>query len=99
VVTLVAAVAIGLLFIYGIQSLRVTDAEIAAGPPEDTLGFGVWPVLLLFGGPAFVAVFWLWRQAISGRSRTLAALATVLLISAAGFSIWAYGFLRARVFK
>ena len=99
VAALVATSGSGLLLWAGIQSLRVTDMAIAAGAPEDTLGFGIFPVLILFAGPAVLAMPWLWRSAVGRRQRLLAASTTTLLVVSVAFSVLTYNLLRARVFK
>lgn len=96
---LTAGVSSLLLFREGLLSLRVTDAQVAAGPPEDTLGWGIVPVLLFIGGPGVLALLWLWRKADRGVQRSVAAAETLFLMGLAVFAVWAHTLLRARVFK
>src|SRR5690348_12469532 len=89
----------GILIMEGVHELGVTDQEIEAGPPEDTLGFGIYPFMALFVAPPLIALAWLWRRVTSLRQRQLAGLVTAVFAVAAVFNVWAYNSLRARVFR
>jgi hypothetical protein len=89
--------AVGLFVVGGVQNLRTTDAQIEAGPPEDTLGFGIYPVLAFLGIPAGIALVWLWRNAKV--KRPASTVLTLALLTAVIFNVWSYNLLRARVFK
>jgi hypothetical protein len=96
---LAVAVASALLTWDAISSLGVSDAQIAARAPEDTLGMGVYPVLLLFGGVGLAALVWSWRRAAVASQRAIAAVATLALVASATFAAVAYNVLRGRVLK
>lgn len=81
------------------RTLQVTDAQIAAGPPEDALGWGIWPVLVLFGGPAVIALAWLWLHARPGTQKAVAVIQAVLFVAAVVLAVWAYSILKARAFE
>jgi hypothetical protein len=100
IVCILVVVAAGLFVADGVRLLRMTDAEIEAGAPEDTLGFGIFfPMLVLFGVPSCIAVLWLWRQVGRSKSRPVAGALTALLVLSILFSVWAYDIFRARVLK
>jgi hypothetical protein len=94
----VVVVAAGLFVAAGIRDMRVTDSQIQAGDPADTLGLGIYPVLAVLGIPAVLAPAWLRRNTPIGRRASSVAL-TVVLLAAAAFCTWAYNGLRARVFR
>src|SRR5262249_48236699 len=81
----------------GFESLRVTDADIAGGAPEDTLGFGVVPFLFAFGTPAVLLLSWAWWRGRQGFPRSLALAETFLFIVSLAFNIASYIALRHRV--
>ncbi len=100
--TVLAVVALipSILFLWdGFESLRVTDAQIAGGAPEDTLGFGIASLLVLFGTPAVVLLGWMWWRVRRGFPRGVALVETFLFVGSLTFSVWAYALLKARVFK
>jgi hypothetical protein len=82
-----------------VWDLKVTDARIQAGPPVDTLGFGILPVLLIFGIPAILTLIWVWKNAARGLQRTIAAAEILLFVGSTAFYVWTYTILKARVFK
>ena len=96
---IVVIVAAGLLVADGVRSLRITDAEIEAGAPEDTLGFGIYPVLGLLTVPGFIALVWLWKSPGQSRSRVVPVSLAAALVLSALFAIWAYNTLRGRVLR
>jgi hypothetical protein len=87
------------LILDAISSLRVSDAEIAVAAPQDTLGIGIYPVLLAFGGIGLAALVWAWKQASAVSQRLVAAFATLVLVGSATFAAVAYNVLRDRVLK
>jgi hypothetical protein len=99
VALLIATAGLALLTWDAIESLRITDAQIAAGAPEDTLGFGLFPTLVLLAGPTLLALLWLWRRATGRGQRIVAIVTTALFVASLAFNVWAYNLLRARVLK
>jgi len=83
----------------GVVDHAFTDAEIAGGAPEDLLGFGLWTILVPVATLAAFLLFWTWRRASRGITRTIALAETALFVVAAIFATWSYALLKARVFR
>jgi uncharacterized BrkB/YihY/UPF0761 family membrane protein len=83
----------------GIRDLRVTDAQIEAGAPEDTLGLGFWSVATPVSIAAIVLFVLLWRQAPAGMRRGIAIVEVVLFVGALVFEFLSYRMLAARVLR
>ena len=96
---ILAIVPSALLFWQGIADRKVSAAQIAAGAPEDILGFGPWTILAPVALIAAVLLVWVWRQASLGRQRVIAALEIALFAAAAIFATWSYALLTARVLR
>jgi hypothetical protein len=90
----------GLVFVFqGIRDLHVTDAEIKAGAPGDTLGLGFWSLATPVCIAALVLLLWLWRQAPAGLRRGIAVAEIALFMGAMAFECWSYRTLAARVLR
>jgi hypothetical protein len=83
----------------GVRDLRLTDAQIEAGAPEDTLGLGFWSVATPVSIVAVVLLVSLWRQAPAGMRRGIAIVEVVLFVGALAFEFFSYRILAARVLR
>ena len=87
---------VALLLWDAIESLRVTDAQLAAGAPEDFLGVGLYPTLLLFALPAFCGLVLLWGLATRKSQRIVATLGAAIFLASVALNVWAYNLLSSR---
>src|SRR4249920_3689052 len=90
VVALLALLPTLVFVVQGIRDLRMTDAQIQAGAPEDTLGLGFWSIATPVSIVAGILLYSLWRQAPDGLRRSIAIGEVALFVAALAFEFWSY---------
>ena len=98
VAAILALIPSTILLWQGVVDRSFTEAQVAAGAPEDLLGFGLWTLLVPLGFIAAFLLLWVWRLASPGIRRVIAVAETALFVAAALFAMWSYTLLKARVF-
>ncbi len=99
VAAILALIPSTILLWQGVVDRSFTDVQVAAGAPEDLLGFGLWTLLVPLSFIAAFMLLWVWRLASPGIRRGIAAAETALFVAAALLATWSYTLLKARVFR
>ena len=87
-----------MLLASGLDDIHVTDVQIAAAPPEDTLGVGFWCLAMPLLVVETVLLYVSFKEAPSRLARATTILVGLAFLAALVFAWLAYSDLSQRVF-